>query len=452
MRPIEFVLSETDEVLVSQSGLALVGAILAPTNMPKRVNRLRLGDRRRPKIAHSDVLRSMIGLLCLGKSDFEAITAFAEDDFFRLSLGLKEVPSEPTLRQRLDELGTACDEILREEAAEMIARHAPALSPCYEDWIALDADVSPFDNSGTKKEGVSRTYHQVDGYAPVFAYLAEEGYQINCQLRQGSQHCQSGMPEFLGQSITLARRITDARLLLRLDAGHDDMENVRVCRRSDRVDWIIKRNLRQESIEDWLVEAQAYGVWSEPRPGKEVYVGETWRQRDGHSERVVFEVIQRTTTAQGQKLLVPDTEVHTFWTSLKLSPETVIELYRQHGTSEQFHSEIKSDLGLERLPSGKFTTNALVLLLGLWAYNILRLCGQNMLNENRRAPKRHQMPVRKPVARRRLRSVIQDLIYLAARFTQHAHRVGLSFYRATPWHGLWHRVYRRIASTFAPSG
>ena len=53
-------------------------------------------------------------------------------------------------------------------------------------------------------------------------------------------------------------------------------------------------------------------------------------------------------------------KVDTFWTSIPDSPEKVIDLYRDHATSEQFHSEIKSDLDLERLPSGKFATNQLV--------------------------------------------------------------------------------------------
>ncbi len=37
-------------------------------------------------------------------------------------------------------------------------------------------------------------------------------------------------------------------------------------------------------------------------------------------------------------------------------------------TSKQFHSELKTDLRLERFPSGKFRTNELVLLLGMVAY------------------------------------------------------------------------------------
>jgi len=446
---MKFIISETDEVLVSHSGLALAGWLVRQTAIQKRINRIRLGDRKRPEVSHGDVATAMIGLLCLGKPDFEAIEAFREDEFFRQALGLAKVPSEGTLRQRLEELADRCEIILREESAAMIARHAPKLTPCYEDWVALDLDVSPWDNSGTKKEGVSWTYKGVDGFAPVFAYLGE-GYLIHCQLRRGSQHCQEGMPEFLDEAIGYARRITQAKLLVRLDSGNDDVENMRRCQRR-KVDWIIKRNLRRESLEDWLEEAQAHGEWEEPREGKEVYTGETWREREGKEYRVVFEVIRRTTTTDGQKLLVPEIEANTFWTSLKLPAKKVIELYHQHGTSEQYHSEMKSDMGMERLPSGKFVTNALVLSLGLVAYNVLRLCGQMSLHENRRLPKEKRMPIRKPVARRRLGSVIQDLMYLAARLTRHAHRLGLSFWRNNPWHGVWERLYQRFTSPACPS-
>jgi hypothetical protein len=154
---MKFIISETDEVLVSHSGLALAGAILQGTQIRKRASAIRLGDRKRPEVSHADVLVAMIALLCLGKPDFACIQAFRGNEFFRRALGLKKVPSEGTLRQRLDELEHRCDAILREESAAMVARHAPKLTPCYEDWVALDIDPSPFDNSGTKKEGVSWT-------------------------------------------------------------------------------------------------------------------------------------------------------------------------------------------------------------------------------------------------------------------------------------------------------
>jgi hypothetical protein len=193
----------------------------------------------------------------------------------------------------------------------------------------------------------------MDGYAPIFAYLGEEGYLVHCELREGKQHCQDGTPKFLDESLNYAEQITRAKLLVRSDSGNDAIENIKVCRKH-KADWIIKRNLRKESLEDWLEEAQAHGDWEFPREGKEVYTGETWRERDGKLYRVVFEVIRRTIAADGQKLLIPDIEVNTWWTSLRLSAKEVIALYHAHGTSEQYHSEIKTDLDMERLPSGKF--------------------------------------------------------------------------------------------------
>ena len=61
-------------------------------------------------------------------------------------------------------------------------------------YVPVDIDVTPFDNSKIKKEGVSRTYKGFDGYAPIMAYIGTEGYFVNTQLRIGKQQCQA-LPE-----------------------------------------------------------------------------------------------------------------------------------------------------------------------------------------------------------------------------------------------------------------
>ena len=55
-------------------------------------------------------------------------------------------------------------------------------------------------------------------------------------------------------------------------------------------------------------------------------------------------------------------------------------------------------MGVERLPSGKFDTNELVLELTLVAYNILRMLGQETVSQGK-------APVKRAVQRRRLRTV-----------------------------------------------
>ena len=47
----------------------------------------------------------------------------------------------------------------------------------------------------------------------------------------------------------------------------------------------------------------------------------------------------------------------------------------------QYHSEIKTDMDVERLPSGKFESNKPVPELTRIAYNILRIIGQESLKK-----------------------------------------------------------------------
>ena len=45
--------------------------------------------------------------------------------------------------------------------------------------VPADIDVTPMNNSKSKKEGVSRTYKGFDGYAHMMAYIGSEGYAID---------------------------------------------------------------------------------------------------------------------------------------------------------------------------------------------------------------------------------------------------------------------------------
>lgn len=271
--------------------------------------------------------------------------------------------------------------------------------------------------------------------------MGEEGYLANLELRPGSDHSQKGTKVFLRRTLRYARLMSQATFLVRLDSGNDSLDNIKVCRQ-EKAHYIIKRNLRGETPEEWLEIARECGQMEEPRPGKQVWLGEQYIKRPGIKEplRLVFCVTLRTTEADGQALLIPRLEVETYWTSLSDDAATVVRLYRAHGTSEQFHSELKTDLGLERLPSGKFQTNELVLLLGMVAYNLLRIIGQESLREA-------DAPIRKRVSRRRVRSVMQDLVYLACRLVRHARCWTLSFGRHCPWLTTWRRVYLRFAPT-----
>ena len=179
--------------------------------------------------------------------------------------------------------------------------------------------------------------------------------------------------------------------------------------------FIIKRNLRRESKDDWfeMAKANSQNVTA-PREGKTVYTGSDWKPvsyntADGEKKTVTirtgYEIIERTVDKYGQFLFPADIEVNTWWTNTGMTDEEVIQNYHAHGECEQFHSEIKTDMDVERLPSGKFETNELVLELTIIAYRFLRMIGQETIGG-------HGPKLKHRVHWRRLRTVIGNMIML----------------------------------------
>lgn len=133
----------TNERIIPASGLAVVGALLGKSGFIKKLNRMDItSNRSQHQIKNGDIVLTYLGMLCMGKPYFEAVHEMDDDkDFYKTALANGLVP--------------------------------------------VDIDVTPMDNSKSKKEGVSRTYKGFDGYAPMMAYIGTEGYAINFELREG---------------------------------------------------------------------------------------------------------------------------------------------------------------------------------------------------------------------------------------------------------------------------
>lgn len=326
-------------------------------------------------IATSDVIRSYLGLLCQGKSDFDAIEAYRQDSAFARLLHISQVPSAATLHQRLDEIA---------------GREAV--------WRADEANLR--------------------------FLLRSKGWCVALELRPGSQHSAKEADYTLQRLLPRVSRLSAAPALFRLDSGFDSAALMHELQNwSHARDWILKWNPRRFDVAACLAQREAAPArqWVSLRPGKRQT---TWIEQtpDKHLPRRVMRLTERTIDRHGQWLLEPEREIEGWWTTLDWDAQAVIRSYCDHSTHQQFHSEIKTDLDLERLPSGKFNTNDLIMALAMPAYNMLRHLGQGPLLEQ-------DAPLRHTAKRRRIKTVIQELILLAARVTQHARHTWLGLAR-----------------------
>jgi hypothetical protein len=448
----------TDDRINAQGGLHLIGKLI------ERHSGLRVAfpadpAKRSDRISDADILLSQIGLLVQGRAHYEDIELFrrpeqGEDEHMARCLGLSQVPSEAILRQRLKALACDGDAAAQLDADNLalIKHYSPsALTVQGRRYAPCDIDVSPFDNSRSHREHLGRTYKGTDGFAPIMAYVGTQGWLLHHELRPGTQHCQKGTPEFLRQCLerldTLALK---DQALIRMDSGNDSADNIALLRESKHA-FIIKRNLRQEDPVKWLSHAMAQGLPERPRPGKEVYVGSAEHYRPGgeNSEQeplpIIYRVVRRSIDKHGQPLLIDEIKVETYWTNLGEAPQDIIALYHDHGTSEQYHSELKSDLNLERFPSRSFAVNTLFLQLGALSYNLLRALDE--LARSVRDEQAESWPKRiKAVARRRVGSIIRDLIHVACKWVRHSGSEVLKLPSHWPWSRVLLGIHARLSA------
>lgn len=280
------------------------------------------------------------------------------------------------------------------------------------------------DNSGTAKEHVGRTYADVDGYCPLAAYLGTQGFCLDLALRPGSQHSANETEYNIERVLPMAAKVTVAPQLVRADSGFDSARLICAIGGEARalgreVAFIIKWNPRSTPVESIAKDkaADASTAWTVLREGKRQCV---WAQsvelRHGQASltvRRVYRLTERTIDKKGQQMLLPEYVLEGWSMPQAFTPAQIIALYADHGAHEQFHSEFKTDMDLVRLPSGKFDTNYLVCALAAVAMNLLRRVGQHTLH----GP---QSPVRHGAQRRRIRTVMPELMFKAARMMHHA--------------------------------
>ena len=265
----------SDERLITPSGLVFVGQILGKSSFVKKINRAPISkDYLQKQIKNEDVLLTYIGMLCQGKTQYEAVREMMDDpDYYKYALGISyAIPSAETLRQRFDMIGDSLRKDIQQANVDM-------LREMHIEPTALDSGNDASENIGI---------------------FMEESYKYN------------------------------------------------------NVSFIIKRNPRQESKEEWQgsVRECCQNI-QHPRDRKTFYIGQTFRDvtyslSDNEEKtvgiRTIYEITERTIDRYGQ-----------------------------------YHGEIKTDMDVERLSSGKFESNKLVLELTMITYNILRIIWQESL-------------------------------------------------------------------------
>ncbi|MDE5540193.1 MAG: transposase, partial [Bacilli bacterium] len=225
---MKFEIVATDEIITNNTGLVLVNNIIESTGFKQNINDKTYLKVQSREISNKDIFMTYIGILAQGKTEFERADEYRNNKYFKHALDIEKSPSCSILRQRLNAVGDIernlkdMKKLIDQTNLEILQNKNVVLTPCYKNYVPLDIDVTPMDNSGSKKEGVSYTYKEFEGFAPIMAYVGIEGYLMRCELREGKANgqCSKTVP-FMKDNIDLVKQATRAPILVRTDCGHD---------------------------------------------------------------------------------------------------------------------------------------------------------------------------------------------------------------------------------------
>jgi hypothetical protein len=427
----DIIIKTTDKNFVNHAGLSFIAIFLNDSRISDRINIISKIKKKSGVISDYDIVKTYIALICLGKTNFDDVEQYRNDRYFKKALKLKTVPSAPIMRQRLEKYGEEMWTALRLINLEIVKPYFSGESTEVDgkQYIILESDVTPFDNSYTQKEGVARTYKNFFGFAPMMSYAGSSGFMINNELRNGDAHSNCpGTDKYFAETINLAKELGSYPLLSIMDSGNDDAKLI-----SQFVDqgteFIIKRNLRREPLNKYINYAKDnYELKRvDEKTGRTTYYVRMERQVEDRQIPIAVVVTEITMDYKTQQpYLIPNYEVDVYWNSLNLRADIVEEQYHKHGTSEQYHSEFKTDLDMERLPSGKFSSNYTIMLFGMIAFNFLRITGKQLLATG-------MVPGVRRGKRLRVKTVLLNIMYMAGQYIEHARQSVLSIFMGNPW-------------------
>ncbi len=245
--------------------------------------------------------------------------------------------------------------------------------------VMLDLDSTICETYGLQKQGAQAvTYAKVRGYQPFLAVI-EEGDIVHHRLRAGTAAPARGAGHFVDQTLRRLRRLGhQGEIVVRGDSGFYTEEVVTACQRQDARFSITVRQFdpllrRMESIPeaDWRPIGWAAGQ-AEVAETSYVAFGRSHRGRPPRPV-VARLIVRRVRVASPQlALLGLDYRYHAFITDRPGDLLTLEADHRRHAVVETTIRQLKYDLGLNHLPSGRFAANAVWMTLNVWAHNLCR--------------------------------------------------------------------------------
>jgi hypothetical protein len=356
--PIKLGLS--DERLTSMAGLVMVEELGQAKGLWRRVDELLGPPGSGRGYRASEYVRTLVWLLHAGGRRLEDVRELRAEQGVLKQLGLKRLPSSDALgdwlRRQGEGAGVAAVQQLNEE---LLQSYLGSLG----EELTLDPDATIIE---AEKREAEWTYKKVKGYQPQLCYVNEAC--VHHEFRAGNETASARALEFIKE---YEQRLPKGKkFYLRSDAAFYQAEVINHYSQPGRTFSITAmQDISVKTAIASIKEAAWQPFYTKDKLAVEREIAEVVHCLN--ETKVAFRLlVLRWQNPQPNLFEANEYCYHAVATNREESASEIIWLHNQRGESENWHKELKLGFGMEQLPCGQFTANALFFAIGVLAYNL----------------------------------------------------------------------------------
>lgn len=358
-------LEHSSELITAKAGLIICDAFQKYIGLPELIDSTFPKPGSNRGYRHSKHVGTLVEMFHDGASQLEDVRELAEDKALQKMIDVISYPGSDALgewlRRQGSSTGAACLWEVMKQTFTMIRGND----------FTLDIDATIIE---ANKGDAEKTYKGIYGYQPMLGIIAENNIVVFSEFRNGNCSPSKGIVDFIancrnniGNRISYVR--SDSAAFQKSVVKYLVKEKIFYSITARGNEAVIKR-ISEIPEEAWVRGTDNEGIKTnyEVSEIEYAFIGKRSKSRL---------VVKRE--KKGSQLDMFDSREYRYWAIItNLSSEThstnqVILTHQMRGQMEKSIGELKHHCGLDHLPCGQFSANAMYFTIGILAANLLQL-------------------------------------------------------------------------------
>ena len=368
-----------EQQLTSFAGLVVFQKLFESCRLKARLQEACAHLPSRHYYSFSTILQCLIVHIVLGYRQLRESEFYREDPLVKRVLGLRWLPSVPTVSRMLSEF----------DDKSVVAQQALSRGLVLErlEKEALHTVTLDFDGSvqSTKRHaegtavGFNKEKKGARSYYPLFCTVAQTGQVLDVLHRSGNVHDSKGSVEFVTSCVmTVRERLPAARLEIRMDSAFFSDAMVQ-CLEKLGVEYTISVPFERFVVLKERIEKRILW-WQVPGAGGGSHYFENRWKPQSWAKKSRFVFIRNSVDVQNKEplqldLFAPMQQGHEFKvivTNKITGAGKVARFHEGRGYQEKIYGELKNQAQMGYVPARRLVANKVYLLCSLLAHNLSR--------------------------------------------------------------------------------